>query len=132
VRVEDEFLDVLQNLEFAIVQEFRNDPQTLDVDVRDALVALIRFYEAEEQGRRPPVIELASRPRRIFDSVRAVCEWRLGRPSELSAKTADGAPPSNTPEELVACLKRIRESVRFWTKEGGRRGYLNYVSQFIR
>lgn len=36
MRVEDEYLDVLQNLEVAIVREFRKDPRTLDLDVREA------------------------------------------------------------------------------------------------
>lgn len=36
-----------------------------------------------------------------------------------------------TVEEITACLKWIRKSIRLWTKEGGRQGYLNYISQFI-
>jgi hypothetical protein len=37
-----------------------------------------------------------------------------------------------TAAELVLCLKRIRKSIDFWTKEGGRQGYLNYVSEYVR
>ncbi len=33
---------------------------------------------------------------------------------------------------MIACLKRIRSSIQLWNKEGGRRGYLNFVSQFVR
>jgi hypothetical protein len=33
--------------------------------------------------------------------------------------------------ELVPCFKRIRKSIRRWTKVGGRQGYLTYISQFM-
>jgi hypothetical protein len=32
---------------------------------------------------------------------------------------------------LITCLKRIRKSVRYWNKQGGRRGYLAYVREFL-
>lgn len=35
-------------------------------------------------------------------------------------------------EEIIKCLKRIQTSVRRWNKQGGRQGYLNFVSEFIR
>ena len=54
MRVEDEYLDVLQNLEFAIVTEFRKDGAILDLNVLDAVNALVRHYEAEMEGRKPP------------------------------------------------------------------------------
>jgi hypothetical protein len=37
-----------------------------------------------------------------------------------------------TLDEIVACLKRVRTSVKRWHKSGGRRGYLDFVSQYIR
>jgi hypothetical protein len=36
-----------------------------------------------------------------------------------------------TVNELLDCLKRIKKSVQFWTKEGGRQGYLEYISNFM-
>ena len=35
-------------------------------------------------------------------------------------------------EVIVACLKRIRESIQRWNKEGGRQGYLTFVQRFVR
>ncbi len=35
-------------------------------------------------------------------------------------------------EEMIACLHRILRSIELWQKEGGRRGYYNFVNQFIR
>ena len=35
------------------------------------------------------------------------------------------------PSEIVACLKRIQSSVKFWTKKHGRQGYLKFVGKFL-
>jgi hypothetical protein len=132
MKVEDEYFDVLQNLEWAIVNEFRQDRSILDLDTRDAANALVRHYEAEAESRSATGgAPMSARATRIFEAVRQICEWRLGRapapdksPSELDA--------SLTAAELVLCLKRIRKSIDFWTKKGGRQGYLNYVSEYVR
>jgi hypothetical protein len=130
MKVEDEHLDVLQNLEWAIVNEFRRDPSILDLDVRDAANALVRRYEAELESRGAAGAPLSDRARRIFEGVRPMCEWRLGR-----APAPDGSPSGLDSKvslaELVLCLKRIRKSIDFWTKEGGRQGYLNFVSEYL-
>lgn len=34
-------------------------------------------------------------------------------------------------DEIIACLKRVRKSINLWTREGGRRRYLTFVSQFV-
>ena len=131
MRVEDEYFDVLQNLEWAIVNEFRRDPSILDLDARDAAHALVRHYEAESESRSAPGARLSDRARRIFDAVQPICEWRLGR-APAPDKSPSALDPTLTAAELVLCLKRIRKSIDFWTKEGGRQGYLNYVSEYVR
>jgi hypothetical protein len=133
--IEEEYQDVLQNIEFAIVQEYRRDQTLLDYDVADALEALTRAYRSEAGGRAPAPVRLDGKPRRVFDAVRAVCEWRLGRPG------AGAEPPTGvavgpgageiSPGEIVECLKRIEKSVHRWNKQNGRQGYLTFVSEFI-
>ena len=128
--VEEEYLDVLQNIEFAIVQAAQADTTLIDVDVLDAVEALVRHYGAEENGRRTPDHRLAEKPARVFAGVKEMCEWRLGRQKlgdrddELGASIAVSA--------LVACLRRIQKSIRLWNKEGGRKGYLDFVSQYVK
>src|SRR5208283_4347303 len=110
MRVEDEHLDVLQNIEFAIVTEFRKDGAILDLNVLDAVNALVRHYEAEIEGRKPSEPRLSDLSRRIFVSVRAMCEWRLGRaPGPIPEITDEPAPQPKTTEEIVVCLKRIHK-----------------------
>jgi hypothetical protein len=72
---------------------------------------------------------LAERPERVFRSVQPFCEWRLGRsafPGETSME-ATLIPVS----DLVKCLREIRKSISFWSREGGRKAYLDFVSQYM-
>jgi hypothetical protein len=129
---EKQYLDVLQNIEFAIVEEFRRDPAILDLNIREAVNVLARQYESEEEGRTPPRAPMTDRTRAVFDAVRAVCEWRMGRPRGLvPAATNDPPVPDITAAEMAACLKRIRKSIDRWSREHGPRGYLNFVRQYI-
>jgi hypothetical protein len=62
-----------------------------------------------------------------------MCEWRLGREDidkkERHLQTKKAKPISV--EEIIACLKRIRKSVETWNKQGGRKGYLQYIDRFL-
>lgn len=122
-------LDVLQNIEFGIVEVYRADRSLLDVDVKDAIDALVRHYYAEEEQRRPPTMTLGERAQRVFLSVQRMCEWRLGR-SSFPGDTAE--PESGMPvSELVKCLREIQKSIPRWSRQGGRKGYLDFVSQYL-
>ncbi len=132
MRVEEEHFDVLQNIETAIVTVYDREPNLHDLDVLDALEALIRSYMLEERGRSGASAKLPEPSQHVVDQTRRVCEWRLGR-SPLNA----GDPWSDEDKQasisvpgLIACLKRLRKSVRFWNEQGGRQGYLNYVREF--
>ena len=119
-------LDVLQNIEFGIVEVYRADRSLLDIDAKDAIDALIRHYHAEEEQHTPPTITLGDPAQRVFRSVQAMCAWRLGR-SSLDGETTPPMPVS----ELVKCLREIQKSIPRWSRQGGRKGYLDFVSQYL-
>ncbi len=122
-------LDVLQNIEFGIIEVYRADPSLLDIDAKDAIDALVRHYHAEEDQRTPPMMRLGERAQRVFQSVQKMCEWRLGR-SSFPGETAEvetGMPVS----ELVKALREIQKSIPRWSRQGGRKGYLEFVSQYL-
>lgn len=125
---EDRYMDVLQNIESAIVTIYRADPALVDYEVDGGLESLISSYTAEMQGRPPRGAPADANRRRVFEAVRQVCEWRLGR-AELAGFGAVGQ--LNTVDEIVACLKRVRKSAQRWTKRAGRQGYLSFVSQYV-
>ena len=138
--VEGKYLDVLQNIEFAIVQVYREKPELADWDVIRALETLLRGYKAEQIGHPPPTGNLRPLAQEVHDKVRSICEIRLGRAPIVAErerkvlgitfhKKSEVLIPSKTVSEIILCLKRIRKSVEFWNKRSGQRGYLNFISE---
>ena len=128
-KFDEKNLDVLQNIEFAIIEVYRADSSLLDIDAKDAVDALVRHYHAEEERHTPPAVKLGERAQRVFRSVQTICEWRLGRlpfPGETDLSEA-GIPVS----ELVKSLREIQKSIPRWSRQGGRKGYLEFVSQYL-
>jgi len=127
--LDEKNLDVLQNIELGIIQVYRAGKSLLDFDVKDALDALVRHYQAEEEQRRPPFKRLGERAQRVFSSVQAFCEWRLGR----GPCPGDGPSPESPKPvaELVACLRKVQKSVPLWSQRGGRQGYLNFIDPYL-
>ena len=134
--VETKYLDVLQNIEFAIVQVYRVSPELTDARVDKTFEALIRLYRAEESGRTPPETKLSNLEQDVFGAVKMMCDWRLGRCDQ--PVTDEGGKDIELPispisvSEIILCLKRLRRSIELWTKQGGRQGYLNYIDHFIK
>jgi len=131
--VEEQYPDVLQNIEWAIVTVFRRNPTLVDFDVENAVSALMAKYKAEAQNHEPRLPRLNERAQEVYDQVEAMCELRLGRDAALSAdmKARGPQPPPVSLDVIVACLKRIRKSIERWNKEGGRQGYLIFIQRFI-
>ncbi len=131
-RIDDEYLDVLQNIESAIVQEYRDQPELLDYDVEEALEELISKYRAISANRTYTHKRLSERAEKLFVELEPVCEWRIGNAYLEDSKGREvKGPEPITAEEMVACLRKIKKSVGKWTRERGRQGYLNFVKHFF-
>ena len=133
MKVEEQYFDVLQNLETAIVTAYDHNPRLLDFDVMDALNVLIRSYTLEERGVSPRLPPVSGPSQPVLEATWRICEWRLGRQALNPADRGGGRLTTGhlSVGELVLCLKRIRNSVRLWTERGGRQGYLDYVRHFL-
>jgi len=137
-KVEEKFLDVLQNIEFALVGVDREHEKLTDYGADYALENLIKQYTSELLGRTPPPLpNFPPHEQQAYDSVRAICEWRLGRADakDASQRRADLGEPIALPvalEDMIACLKRIRSSIQLWTKKLGRRGYYEFVKGYVK
>jgi hypothetical protein len=129
----DKYLDVLQNLEFAVVTTYKQRSTMTDYDVMRILEALIDGYQAETIGRPPRYTPATDVEQELMDCVRGMCEWRLGRRPLSDDDRLKGMkkPDPVSRDEIVACLKKILNSARKWNKSGGRRGYLDFVIQHI-
>ena len=130
---EEKYLDVLHNIETALVHTYDEHKEMTDWEARDAIHALMRAYKAETRGRIAPTMSLNPRAQEAFTNVKMMCDWRLGRATLL---TEDGKPPDveippKTVDEIILCLQRILRSIEIWQKEGGRRGYYNFVREYV-
>jgi hypothetical protein len=130
---EDKYLDVLHNIETALVHAYEEHAEMTDWETRDAVKALMRAYKAELNKRVAPPLNLKPLVQSAYDDVKMICDWQLGRATLL---TEDGKIPAELPspktlDEIIACLQRILRSIELWQKEGGRRGYYKFVSQFL-
>lgn len=132
-KLEEDYEDVLQNLEFALVSVYREDNEMTDWQALNAINGLIRTYTAETRKRTPPNLSLNEQAQLAYDRVKAMCDLRLGRSIR---ETADGLPlpmPGKplSVDEILQCLKRIRRSIELWNKELGRRGYFDFAGKFL-
>ena len=131
MKPDEEHLDVLQNLEYAIIEVFRADPAMTDHTAQRAYEAARQYYRAEQRGHPPKPHALTGLDADAFAAVQAMCEFRLGR---------DPVPPSEedvpvtpiTLDTMTACLQELAKSVERHTRSGGRQGYLKFIDKFLR
>ena len=129
--LEDAHLDVLQNIEFAILNVYRAQRNLRDIDVMRALDALIEVYRADARGHTPKEMNLPEPEGTVFQRVKETCEFRLGR-SETSARVLAPFEGDKTPSDILGCLRKIRRSAERWNKRNGQQGYLEFVSEFVK
>jgi hypothetical protein len=135
-RPEEKHVPILQSLESSLAGLYRQTPTLTDYDVAEAYDALVRFYKAEVMGRTAPQLNLKGRSQTIYEELRSIAELYLGRTGELQdAETGESIALegliATSAEDILDCFKRLQSSLKLWTKEGGRQGYLTYISQFV-
>jgi hypothetical protein len=128
----DQYLDVLKNLEHVIIDYYRENPALSDAIVGRVFEALVRLYKAELTGHTPPKITLSGTDLILHQRLKTLIEVYLQKEQAAVAipQPIEEIRPLTT-DEMLSCLKYLRRSVNFWTKDGGRQGYLNYVSGFL-
>ncbi len=131
----EEYQPVLFNIEVALTSVYQEGAEMTDWEAEQAISNLIRAYQAEDRGRKPRRSNMNHLTEQAYELVRQVCEWHLGRNDELPKVRVLSSfveERSISISEAVDCLKRIRKSIQLWHKEYGRRGYYDYVSQFLK
>jgi hypothetical protein len=132
--MEEKYLDVLQNIEFAIVATFRRHPKMTDYEVMRVLEVAIDSYKAETLGRAPREFAPSEMEADLYRAVRGTCQWRLGRGGGPADEAGRMVPvtESITVDTIILCLKQILRSVVRSNKSGGRTGYLDFIVQYVR
>ena len=126
----EKYLPVLQSIEIPIFATYQQLPDLTDHQVDKVLEALERGYKAEQRDRKPPRLRLSEVEEALYHRIRQRLEWYMGRAdlSDDETGTMGPMPAPLTVEETIACVKRIRRSIKLWTKDYGRQGYLNYIT----
>jgi hypothetical protein len=122
-------LDILQNLEFAVVEVWRRHPEMTDHVAARAYEAAFAHYRAESRGHQPKPCALTGLDRETLDALVAMCEFRLGR-GPIAGGPAEPIPPIPV-TTLMDCLRELHKSVERHTKRGGRQGYLSFIDGFL-
>jgi hypothetical protein len=131
---QEENLDVLQNLEFAVVEVWRANPEMTDYVALRAYEAARQYYRAELRGQPPKPPALTGLDAVAFAALKQMCEFRLGRdsgPPPASEKDTVPVPPLPL-EKLLACLQELAKSAERHTRSGGRQGYLQFIDGFLK
>lgn len=129
MKVEDQYQDVLQDIESAIVKVYRLNRSLTDYSVMRAFEAAISEFStaAGQKASQPPSLSGSDIP--VLGAIKHVCERRMGQ----TAVKEEEKPLEPLPVEItVLCLKRLLKSSNKWNKRGGRQGYLDFIIQFIR
>jgi hypothetical protein len=127
-----QFGDVMQNIEFAAVEIYRAHPELTDVNVDRVYEYLQRTYQNELKNKPAPKANFSTLEQQLLQNVREMCEWRLGRAEFSKPEKVRGQFHPLSIPDLIMCFKRLRRSIEFWSgKNGGIRGYLNYVKEFV-
>lgn len=125
----DDNLDILQNLEFSVVEIWRAHPEMSDYAALCAYEAAFQIYRAELRGHAPKPPGLTGLDAEAFEAVKAMCEFRLGR-KPCSVPGLEDMPPVSL-QVLVDCLRELGRSVERHTRADGRQGYLTFIDQFL-
>lgn len=131
--LEDKHLDVLQNIEFAIVSVYRNDPSVRDVDAILALEALTSYFHQKNRGIKPGMPDhLSDKSGPIFSAVLEILALRGEQHAEPAERPRfSRALRATTQEDIyLACLRKIEKSAKRWHKLKGERGYLDFIINY--
>ncbi|MGH8610778.1 MAG: hypothetical protein ACREYF_01710 [Gammaproteobacteria bacterium] len=131
---DEKHLDVLQNIELAIVSVFSEHADLRDREVMHALDAAVAHYRAVGRGHVPTPDRITGQAAEVLDHIYATCEYRLDRGSLEPVEAEQRLPPGTekTTEEILFCLRKIRKSVERWSNQAGPQGYLQFVRQYVR
>jgi uncharacterized protein YoxC len=126
-------INFIYNFERMIVGKYQEVPDLLDAQVATAIDYLIRVYNAESEERDAPRKIIRGMASEMSSQLRSICELHLGRAEmeDIEGKSIDIKITKLTAQEVVDSLKKINSSIKVWTKQKGRQGYLNYVTDFI-
>lgn len=129
----DYMLPILYSIEKTILELYEEYPKLADADVLWCCEKLYDYYKKTAQGKDLEDPESPSqRKQDLMDEILNTLEYRE---EEGMDKALIDNPAYRQGEAMysshamlsAAALKKLRDSVRFWKKKGGRTGYLKFI-----
>lgn len=111
----EKYIEILQPLEALVSYNYYKNPELHDHDVLDVYVALLKYVKAKLTNFPLSQHNLIGISSILYEKQRL----HLENMQKLYSL-----------EEIQLCLKQLEKSVKFWNRERGSRGYLNYISKF--
>ncbi|MCA9974007.1 MAG: hypothetical protein KC425_27535 [Anaerolineales bacterium] len=130
---EEQYNDTLRSMELTLVRQYREFDELTDWQTLAAVNDLIRIYTAETRRRQPPVLKQEGLTQLVHERLAETCAGWLGRAPLIDEFGGVATLDENAlaVSEVIACLKRIRKSIEMWKKEGGNRGYFEFIDPFL-
>lgn len=125
--VTEQYSDVLFNIESRIFTHYLASETLSDSDTLKVLAQLTRYYNGLRKGRTPSEPKVSDALTPLLNSVKSICDVHC-----MPEETEPQAPRQVSFDVMVACLRRIERSVKMWKQQGGRRGYFEYMTPFMR
>lgn len=115
--LDDRHLDILQSVEASIVHVYHTNYDMRDNDALRALNALIDYYKNIARGYAAETPVFSGVTEEVLQSVKSICDTRLETREDAIA--------------IVACLRKILKSAQRWNQKNGKRGYLQFVENYV-
>ncbi|EGQ9884230.1 TPA: hypothetical protein RQJ82_004455 [Vibrio vulnificus] len=119
MKIQEKCENELKALESSIVGVFRSKPDLLDSQVARAVESMVGIFKSKVKGKPEQKPNLDGLDLHVFSALDVAIKEISSVNSELSNN------------DLLECLKIIQKSIPKWTKQLGRQGYLNFVSQYF-
>ncbi len=132
MRVEEEFENVMINIEIQVITVSNEYPELSDAGVERVYNALLSKYKAIGRGKEPKEPSFRSEAEQeLFALIDTVSDLFTGVDKESELADVFEGQDEVSAENMAAIFKRLRKSLRTWTKQGGSKGYIYYIAQFL-
>lgn len=128
---------VMQSIESTVMIVREEFPNLIGADVEYAYQQLKEYYQGITKGKTMKEPTSSSERRQILmDEILNIIEEREEVEADLGIINnpdiqLDGKLIRSLPVLYLSCFIRLYKSARFWRKENGKTGYLQYISQFL-
>ena len=127
----DRNMDLLQNIEFAVVMIARKNPKILDQHISEAYTLLRKFYMGKVRGwDNPPQFPNDPDEAELFSAIIEILNMRTGHMnSPLKFKATM---PSLDSKVAADCFEKLISSVKKWSRgQKKSQRYLDFISKFV-